>query len=84
MQFNKHLRHQLTEKQSALDKLREETNHSRKAHQKWEGEYKNRLRALKEEKKTWSSEFETVTARLTETRAQLTAQSDELEELGAK
>lgn len=84
VQFNKHLRHQLTERQSALDKLREETSYSRKAHQKWEGEYKNRLRLLKEEKKTWSTDFESVTAQLTETRAQLTAQSDELEELGAK
>lgn len=84
VQFNKHLRAQLSEKQSALDKVREEMALSRRAHIRWETEYKTRLKNLKEEKRSWGSEKDNVKASLAEGKLVVGRQGEELEMLGSR
>ena len=68
VQLNKHLKATLSEKQASLDQVREEAGLVRKSHAKWENEYKNRLKVLKEEKKSWSVEYESVKSKSEETK----------------
>ena len=57
---------------------------SRRAHIRWETEYKTRLRNLKEEKRSWGSEKESVKASLAEGKLVIVRQGEELERLGSR
>ncbi|KAK6531196.1 hypothetical protein TWF281_008021 [Arthrobotrys megalospora] len=72
IQTNKSLKRKIEEVQKAYQKLREEGIKTKLDSRKWEAELNSRIQKLREEKKTWKEEEESVKTQLTNSRAEAT------------
>ncbi|KAK6499780.1 hypothetical protein TWF481_010138 [Arthrobotrys musiformis] len=72
IQTNKNLKRKIEEVQKAYQKLREEGIKTKIDSRKWEAELNSRIQKLREEKKVWKEEEESVKTQLTNSRAEAT------------